>query len=490
MNILIYTVNPQSPHMETDLELACKFRDRGDKVTVVRCTGQLRSCLVNPRHSPLICASCKSKYQKAIELIDLAGVSIISLPISNYSYEDVPTSFANIDELMNYKFRGADLGISVVSTLVGRVNKDHRFDTIKNKNEVLRELKMCIDIYLGLEKILLEVKPDEVYFFNGRFSSYHPLRSLCAKNNIAYYAHERGGGLNRYILRKNTIPHDIDANTTEINELWNRAGEDKERIGKGFFTERRKGVIESGMSYTESQKQGLLPPGFSQKKKNIVIFNSTIEEYVGMADWRNPIYQDENDSIRKILESFNGDKGYMFYLRVHPNLKLLRNTQMREIEDIASRAENLYLIRPEDVCDTYALMDHADKVLVFGSTMGSEATYWNKISISLGKSVYMNIDVCYQPTSHEEVVSLIKNDSLMPKDKINAIKYGYWENVKGEEYKKFKALDAYTMTCKGEVVEAPLVLRALEKIAKLGLIRNKRGVDTVWKKTKNLIGWK
>ena len=176
MNILIYSVNPQSPHMETDMELASRFKDRGDKVTIVRCTGQLRSCLVNPKHNRLICASCKSKYQKAIELSGLTDVNVISLPLNNYSYDEIPESFANIEKLKAFKFQGVDLGISVVSTLVSRFNKDHKFDTVKHKKEVFTELKMCVDIYIGLEQILAEIKPEEVYFFNGRFSSYNPLK--------------------------------------------------------------------------------------------------------------------------------------------------------------------------------------------------------------------------------------------------------------------------------------------------------------------------
>jgi hypothetical protein len=488
LNILIYSVNPQSPHLETELELALKFKERGDKVTVVRCTGQLRSCLVNPNHNLLICASCKSKYQNAMELSRLADVKMITPPLTNYSYKDIPKSFANIEELKAFKFQGADLGVSIVSTLVGRFS-DHKFDTLKYQKEIYIELRMCIDIYLGFEQILVEIKPDKVYFFNGRFSSYYPLKWLCIKNNITFFTHERGGVINKYILRKNTMPHDIEYARQEMEEHWSTIQQDKEQIGAKFFVDRRNRVIQSWMSFTESQKKGLLPIGFDQKKKNIVIFNSTMEEYEGMEGWRNPIYEDDNDGIRRILESFKEERDYIFYLRVHPNMKLLKNTQMREIEHMAKKYNNLYLIKPEDECDTYTLMDYADKVITFGSTAGVEATFWNRISILLGKSLYMDIDVCYQPSCHEDVIGLVKSDNLLPKKKINAIKYGYWELTKGEYFVKFKQLDLFTMAFNDKVIEANKVLRIFEKFAKLRLIRDKRGVDTLKKKMKNLIGW-
>src|ERR1035437_3153531 len=103
--------------METDLELAALFKEKGDNVTILKCTGQLRSCLVNPKHNLFICASCKSKYRMAINLAGLSNIKILSLPVSNYSYKDVPMVFSNTEELKNYKFQGADLGVSVLSTL-------------------------------------------------------------------------------------------------------------------------------------------------------------------------------------------------------------------------------------------------------------------------------------------------------------------------------------------------------------------------------------
>jgi hypothetical protein len=275
------------------------------------------------------------------------------------------------------------------------------------------------------------------------------------------------------------MPHNIEYALHEADGIWSAANPDKEQVGATFFTDRRNRVIQSWVSFTASQQKGLLPPNFMEKKKNIVIFNSTMEEYEGMEDWKNPIYKDDNDGIRRILESFKEQIDYMFYLRVHPNMKFLNNTQMREIEQIAAQYKNLCVIRPEEKYDSYSLMDYADKVVTFGSTVGVEATFWNKISILLGKSLYMNMDACYEPLSHEEAVALIKNDKLIPKNRINALKYGYWELMRGEYFQQFKQMDLFTMSCKGETIEASKGLRILEKFAKLGLIHNKRGLNTL-----------
>lgn len=485
MNILIYSVNPQSPHLETDIELALKLKDEGSKVTIVRCQGELKSCLANPKHNYFICAACKSKYKYAIQLTQLTDINIISILINNSQYKEIPNSFANIDELKSFQFHGARLGLAVASTLIGRCNYDHKFDTIKYKKEIKTELKMSIDVYLGMEKILNDIQPNVVYFFNGRFSPYHPLKLLCLKNKITFYTHERAGVINKYILRENSMPHDIDYALKEMETLWDNAKDNKEQTGTKFFIDRRNKVIQSWISFTASQKHGLLPANFDHKKRNIAIFNSTMEEYEGLEGWENPIYTDDNEGIRKILESFK-EEDYIFYLRIHPNMKFLKNTQIKEIENIAQQYKNLCIIKPEETLDSYALMDYADKVITFGSTMGVEATFWGKPSILLGKSLYMNIDACYQPTTHEKAVALIKEDTLQPKAKINAIKYGYWELMKGEYFQKFNQVNLFSTTFNGKKIEANKILQIVEKIAKLRLIKNKREVNNLKNKITSL----
>lgn len=488
--ILIYTVNPQSPHMETELELASKFKAQGDEVIIVRCTGQLRSCLVNPYHNFLICAACKAKYDMALNSANLKDVKIRTLPPIKQSYDFLPKVFRSIEELKAFRFKDFDAGIAVSSTLIGRLNKDHKFDTVKYQAEVRREMEMYVDLVLRLEQILNDINPDEVYFFNGRFSLYHPLKALCLKRNIIFYTHERAGVINKYILRKNTMPHSIDYTIKEINKVWDEAGVDREAIGSKFFNDRRNNVIQSWLSFTEAQRKGSLPAGFNPEKRNIVIFNSTMEEYEGMEEWKNPIYADDNDGIQKILESFKDNKSFIFYLRVHPNLKLLKNTQLSEIYRLAVDYDNLYVIRPEETYDSYALMDSADKVITFGSTIGSEATYWGKPSILLGKSMYGNIDACYEPKTHEDTVQLILREDLPPKQKINAIKYGYWELTKGVFFEYFKQVDLFKMEYNGRLIQPPIWLRILEKLPKLWLLKNARDVENVKNKFKNILKWR
>ena len=70
-------------------------------------------------------------------------------------------------------------------------------------------------------------------------------------------------------------------------------------------------------------------------------------------------------------------------------------------------------------------MDKADKIIVFGSTMGAEAAYAGKVVINLVMASYSFLKICYNPKSIDEFKELLLSDNLKPLDNYNCLKYGY-----------------------------------------------------------------
>jgi hypothetical protein len=77
-------------------------------------------------------------------------------------------------------------------------------------------------------------------------------------------------------------------------------------------------------------------------------------------------------------------------------------------------------------------------VLTFNSTVGIEATFWDKPSILAGPSLYDQLGSNYIPTSHEEVMSLLLQRNLQPKGKHGALMYGYFFNSFGKPFRYFQ----------------------------------------------------
>src|SRR5262245_38267639 len=123
MKALFVSVYSDTPHFETELELIGELLEDGHEVTVLRCTGQLGTCLKNPSHKDHICRMCVSKVD--------AGLSTMAQP--RLRVEEMrrvapdprlPQHFASAHELMVYALDGAELGRGVFSTMCGRANKD------------------------------------------------------------------------------------------------------------------------------------------------------------------------------------------------------------------------------------------------------------------------------------------------------------------------------------------------------------------------------
>ncbi len=163
------------------------------------------------------------------------------------------------------------------------------------------------------------------------------------------------------------------------------------------------------------------------------------------------MYSTQNEAISLILNEFIGNNNYHFYLRNHPNLSQVNNSQTAEVKKF--NFDNFTLIDASSPVDTYSLMKSCNVIISFGSTIGIEATYHGKISILLGKSFYTNLDVVYEPSSFEQLYDLLYNyKNLKPKPKFSTLSYGYYMAQRGEEYKYFNYKGKSDSSFKGQLI--------------------------------------
>ena len=440
MKVLFYTVFMATPHFETELELIQEHLLKGDEVYILHCRGQLGTCFLNPTHNLGYCVICQSKFKNGISLINTEKIKFIEIPTNEKQYPEIPHVFKSINELKDFKIGNVDVGMAAASSLVTSLNKEHRLNTLKHRKQVYKEVNTAYFVYSFFKENLAEIQPDFVYLFNGRFSTILPAINACEEMGIHYATHERGGVNNKYYLVFNTTPHDLKYANNEMDQIWENTDEEvRLEIGKKFFIDRRNRVEHAWFSFTKTQKSGSLPKNFDKQKRNIGLFNTTMEEYAAIRDWKDPIpiYKEDTIAFNKIFETFKNDSNIHIYLRVHPNLKGENNSQMQDIKSLEGKFKNVTILFPESNVDSYTLMENCDTIITFGSTMGVEACYWNKPSILLGISYYDKLDCCYIPKSHEETIDLIRTD-LIPKPKTGALKYGFWELSKGIDFRFFK----------------------------------------------------
>jgi hypothetical protein len=166
-------------------------------------------------------------------------------------------------------------------------------------------------------------------------------------------------------------------------------------------------------------------------RRRIGIFVSSEDELTALDDFRNPVYEHQLDAFRAIVDH-EWDASTHLFVRSHPNLRGLDNTQTRLIR-WAGSTDHTTVIPPESDVDTYSLAEACDVVVSFGSTVGIEAAHWGTPSVLVGRAVWEDLGVL-RPSSHTEVIRLLKDPGP---SRANALPYGYMQRSWGLPFQHY-----------------------------------------------------
>lgn len=452
MKILFFSSYLATPHYETELELMESHLKMGDEVVQIVCDAVFKTCLNNLGNDKSKCIECVRKRKLGNSLL---SKSVNTINIEKYfqniilpSYPD----FKNVKELKKFYVEKFDAGYAVASSIIDLYGKAN-----PNLNEIIDPLILLLntslETYYGFKKILEKEKPDLVYVFNGRFAIERSVLRACEACNVRYFTHERGHGKDYYQTFENSLPHNAIRRASLINNYWEMGEFDKVSIAKTFFEERLKRISKSWKSFVSDQIYGKMPNTWDPDKHNIVFFTSSeFERSAISVEWDNDIYDSVSDAVFKINEYFKINpfsKEYKIYLRIHPFTKEYFHEEEELFEKLGYNSNFEIISSKSDIC-SYSLMQHASKVVTFGSTVGMEATYWGTPSILVGHSFYEEMDCVYNVSSIEEMVRLILNKELQPKSIEGALKYGYYHQTFGIPFKYYQAKSLFSGTFMGK----------------------------------------
>ena len=222
-----------------------------------------------------------------------------------------------------------------------------------------------------------------------------------------YNVYDTNRGPNHYCF-KNTSLHSIEANTLRALSLYKKNVKLANKTAIQFYKDKRDRKFTYEKSYTIGQKRGFL--GKITNKRIIAIFTSSDDEYrfIG-SDWGdNQKLVDQISEISKLID-YLGDE-YSIFIRMHPNQQSIPNQILRKYKKVLGRKS--YLILPKSNVDTYHLIDSAHIVITFCSSVGPEASYFEKKLITIGPSPYMKLNIGKNVPSAFETIKLIKNEKF------------------------------------------------------------------------------
>lgn len=441
--VLVYAPLAYStPHFETDLEIAQRHLDLGDTVELVLCDGELSSCQLNPMHEARRCLQCISR--------NLQGAAQLSRPVpvhglvSALTTEDqaalarVPRHFATQTELRDYCFDGFDVGMASLSSIIDFA-RTTALDTRAYAGLIQRTLTAAVTAFLATKRLIATQHYDRVYIYNGRWSMMRSAVRACEQLGVEYYTHERGSDFRKFALYRNSLPHDKVRFSQRTAAAWQHAATRPQTaaLAEAFFLERRKRVEKAWFSFVKAQETGRTPADWDRAARRIVFFTSSEFEFAAIGgEAIGRIYPDQVTGLRHFAPALaRRSPDAHLWVRVHPNDQSPITTQ-RWIETAAA-LRNVTLIRPDEKIDSYAMMEGADRVLTFGSTIGIEATYWGRPAICADYSFYDGQDAQYEAGNEEELLELLCRPALPPKAREQAVRFGYYLNTYGEPFVHF-----------------------------------------------------
>jgi hypothetical protein len=460
--IVFYVPYALSPTIwGTSLEVIQRLLDEGNEVVFIGCDAELEACAYNRGKHPVICDRCTRQRKAGLRALDGDKVSFHRLTRLSDGDRDelagLQLRHPDVHALKRYCFQGYDLGMAVASTLISAL-RDHQPDVSGTYADlVARLLQGSARIYLSLQNHLRELAPDAVYTFNGRLEGTRPVLRVAEQLAIPYYVCETGAGPYRFDVFENMIPHDMDRIQDRILAHWARSDpEERVATAHAFYRNKRGGDVARVNCYSAGQQTNRLPEGFDPARRNIVFFNSSDDEFAAVDTGKTEgLFSNQLDAVQTLISLCEQlGQEVTLYLRMHPNLATASVNARQMWLDLASPV--LRVIPPDSPVDSYALLEHADLVVTFASTLALDANYWDKPAILLGRSYYSRMGAVYTPENVEELRQLLADPELGPLPKQGALEYAYYWLTRGQPYTYYEYLSRSEGRFKGVRFRAQL----------------------------------
>jgi hypothetical protein len=342
----------------------------------------------------------------------------------------------SINDLYKKKYKNINLGKGVLSSLIS-FYRDLNFDAKKYKREIEKMLFNAAVVLKRTEILIKLEKPNQIVTFNGRFSVTYPIVALSDKLKLPVLQHDRGSDFNKFEIYENSI-HDTKYRYLAIKQHWKISQGKKKKIAHSYFFERRqkkKMGSEFGFHFISRQKSNYI----KYKKTNkttIVYYTST--DYEAAAVFNDNNQEKKFNFFYKIISTLNNVD---LIIRVHPDVK---NKNFKE--DVKWKKYNstfCTVLESDDKTDSYKLLEIADIVIGYGSSILIEALYWKKKVFTLNyNDIYYYSGAIKLINNKKNILDIFSKSYKFSKSHLNkCLLFGYYYKTYGKKFKYYTPYD-------------------------------------------------
>lgn len=442
MRYLIAESVALKPHLETAGELALRLRDEGHDVSFAWLGQNLSwSDWQLPAVARLLGGSLARRVRRFVHLLQREGITVFESVSPDARRLANALVWAenfrgNTEVLKNYCLDSAGLGMGAASSLISLYG-DSMYRADQHPEEVRTCLAAAALVYERARAAVEWVRPDVVVTFNGRFAISKPIVAAAEALGVRVLRHERGSTFRRYELYEDAL-HNYAYIRQRIQEHWNAASlEERAQNGNEFFRRRRGGDGIGWYSFTDQQQRGNIPAKVAGVQR-IVYFSSSDDEYAAVTDVFEPgPWPDQLSAVAALVGATEKVTGIELILRIHPHLSKKSPGERMRWTGLAS--VKVRVIAPDELVDSYALLDSADVVVSYGSTIGMEAVYWGKPSVLLGPCSYSDTPAVMCPKNDAQLHALLAEPGqLRPASRDLCLPYGHYYLSYGRPFKYYR----------------------------------------------------
>jgi hypothetical protein len=397
------------------IELAWRLYSENNALVWISCDKGLASCPANPKHLATLCFACKGQDQRSTSKLLPPGVIIAKFDRQVEEPLDLVYPQNWID-LLQYHYEQMPIGALVASQLSDDFSDiSVPDDRILNRGRDL--IESGVHLYKWTQNLIAEMDICEFYAWNGRRPSDGPALYAAKSMDVDYKAfisdlHGTIRVENEFFVQTskgfmNNFHRSQDQ--TISSDDWN--------IVHSFFNRLRFGVSDDKY-FSHFNKWNTKKFEIGESIKPIIaLFASSVWETVGLKDMSvgealNPF--SEIEKITQLCSDPDINLKWRVIVRFHPNQTNSGPVEKRMIRELVDNHPDIEFIRPGSVVSSYSLLDSADLVLTFGSTIGLEAAWHGKPSVIYGRALYENAGFCYHFTNFESLKNGLLNADFHP----------------------------------------------------------------------------
>jgi hypothetical protein len=466
--ILIIETFPNTPHIETSIEIALSLKKKNNKVFFYWCGYDLPW---KDWELPLFKKSLLFSYENKIIEIEnfLKKKNIIVIKkidldykIKNYIEKEI-NNFKISCNLEKYIYKKKFYaGKSCLSSLI---SKYHTSDLSVFKKEIPKALESGCIIFERTNQIIKRINPETVVTFNSRFILSRPIIDSAKNLKKNILIHERGSTPKRYMVYNYDI-FDKYSFFKLIQSHWkyykNKNNSQKKTIGKKYYNliYRRKFFKLLGLNFERQSKNKII----NSNNQNIIsFFCSTDHEYNSLAlekknnFYISPKWKSQFKAIMSVINIIKNKKNFTLYIKAHPNFSK-KNSIDNKLKKI--KFKNIKYLPNNFSIDTIDLIKKSNVVITYGSTLELISLYLKKNTISMFKNMYSDFNILNYPKDEKSLKKMIYNKKNLKQRKILQLyKIGFFLMTYGIKYKFFKPIGFYDGSIKEKKINhyGPLI---------------------------------